>query len=215
LENKFSVLLVDDHPLFLNGLKMIICKASGILNVETALSGIAALEIIRRNSFDLVITDIHMPELSGTELVKIIKRDYPNIKVLVISSYNDPGIIIEIFSYEAEGYILKNADQKELKTAVLKILEGGIYYSQELTPVLLGRIVGRKNSPPHNTNIHLTSREIEILKLISLEYTSTEIADKLFISPLTVETHRKHLIKKTNSRSVVGLVKFAMNNNII
>lgn len=209
------LLLVDDHPLYLNGVKMILRKMSGVENIKTAESVSKALEIIKIQPPDLLITDIHMPETSGTELVKIVKRDFPDVKVLVLSSYNDPSIVMEIFSSEAEGYILKNADQNELKEAVTKILEGGIYYSNDINSVFLNKYSNNKHINNLVDDVILTAREIEILKLISQEYTSNEIAEKLFISPLTVETHRKHLIKKTNSRSVVGLVKYAFYCNII
>ena len=123
---------------------------------------------------------------------------------------------MEIFKSEAEGYILKSADQNELKRVVTKILNGGIYYSQDIISVISSNYTDNSISKQNQfAQIDLTPREIEILKLISMEYTSNEIAEKLFISPLTVETHRKHLLKKTNSRSVVGLVKYAINYHII
>ncbi|HRS53694.1 MAG TPA: response regulator transcription factor [Bacteroidales bacterium] len=211
-----KILLVDDHPLYIDGVKMILCNMQGITSVQTAESVKKALEIINNQFLDLVITDIHMPEVSGTELVKIIKKNYPELKVLVLSSYNYHSIVMEIFKSEAEGYILKSADQNELKRVVTKILNGGIYYSQDIISVISSNYTDNSISKQNQfAQIDLTPREIEILKLISMEYTSNEIAEKLFISPLTVETHRKHLLKKTNSRSVVGLVKYAINYHII
>ncbi|NTW33560.1 MAG: response regulator transcription factor [Bacteroidetes bacterium] len=208
-----KVLIVDDHQMFLDGLKLVLRKAGNIKIVAQALTGIEALEIISNNNIDLVVTDIHMPEMSGLELTKIIKKDYHQIKVLVVTSFSDIEIIKQIFDSEAEGYILKNAGKHELIEAIDKICAGGIYYSNEVTSLMMRNI---KNEEKLEEQINcLTQRELEILKLIYQEYSNNDIAAKLEISHLTVETHRKHIFRKTNSKTIVGLIKFAIENNLI
>jgi DNA-binding NarL/FixJ family response regulator len=213
VETITKILLVDDHQMFIDGLKLVLRKVGNMKVVDEANSGVQALETIKKQKIDIVVTDIHMPEMSGTDLAKTIKRDYPEVKVLVVTSYCDGEIIREIFESEAEGYILKNAGKQELIAALNKIISGGIYYSNEVTTVMMGKMLTEKKHDEQLKN--LTERELEILKLICKEYSTNEIATELFISPLTVETHRKHILHKTNSKSIVGLVKFAISNNII
>ena len=167
---------------------------------------------ITENEIDLLITDINMPEMSGVELTKIIKKNHPEIKVLVLTMYNDYQIIYEILMAEAEGYILKNIERDELKTAINRIVDNGTYYSNEVLSVMMKGTVKEKKT--QNMIKDLSSRELEILKLIYDENTSTQIAENLNISKLTVETHRKNIIAKTNIRTTIGLIKFVAEHNI-
>ena len=153
-----------------------------------------------------------MPEFSGIELTKKVKTDYPDTKVLVLTMYNDVEIVHEILVTEAEGYILKNSDKKELINAIDRIMGNGTYYSNEvLTLMTENYIIKEKTREKIQV---LSHREMEILSLICQEMTSMEIAEKLFISPLTVETHRKNIMRKTKSKTIVGLIKFALENKL-
>lgn len=207
-----KILIVDDHQMFLDGLRTLLSKSSFIEVVGEALNGVQALEFIRSNTVDLVLSDINMPEMSGTDLAKTIKKENPEIKILILSMYNDREIIHEIVMTEAEGYILKNSNKQELIKALEHIQTGGTYYSNEVMEIITNSYVAKQKSQEKIKD--LTRREIEIIQLICQEYSTPEIAEALFISPLTVETHRKNILKKTKARTIVGLIKFALDNGI-
>ena len=207
-----QILIVDDHQMFLDGLKTLLSKEKNLNIAAEANNGKEALEILAKIPVDLVITDINMPVMSGTELTNQIKKVYPKIKVLVLTMYNDREIIHEIVMTEAEGYILKNSNKKELLNAINRIIDHGTYYSNEVISIMTENYVVKEKI--RNRTQELSTREKEIIALICQELTSAEIAEKLFLSPLTVETHRRNILRKTNSKTIVGLIKFAIDNKL-
>jgi len=213
-ENKpIRILIADDHQMFIDGLKALLKREKNIQICGEVGNGIDALDFIRLHKPDLLITDISMPGMSGVELTRQVKAHFPEVKILVLSMYNDREIVSEILMSEAEGYILKNAGRHELISAVQRIADNSTYYSNEVLNIMMTRIKKQK-SIEKNTSL-LTAREIEIVKLIMKEFSSEEIADKLFISKRTVDTHRKNIIQKTNARTLVGLIKFALENGLV
>jgi DNA-binding NarL/FixJ family response regulator len=208
-----KVLIVDDHQMYIDGLKLVLRKVENIKVAAFTNNTERALEILSEQDIDIVISDIRIQGCAGTKLTRQIKKYNPEIKVLIVSSFNDREIVKEIFSSEAEGYILKNAGKQVLIDAINKICAGGIFYSCEVADIMMESNRIRKRQIEQTKN--LSVREMEILKLICIEYTTNEIAAKLYISPLTVETHRKHILQKTNSKSIVGLIKFAIENSLV
>jgi DNA-binding NarL/FixJ family response regulator len=205
-----NILIVDDHQMFVDGIISLIRENSRINKIYKASNGKNALEIIKSQKIDLVITDLNMPEMSGLELTLHIKADHPEIKILVLTMYNDKPIVKEIIDTEAEGYILKNKGTSELENAIEKIADGGTYYSNEVYSILM-----EEHREKNKHKFELSERELEILKLICKEFSTSEIAEKLFISPTTVETHRRNMYQKTKSKNIVGLIKYAISSNLI
>jgi DNA-binding NarL/FixJ family response regulator len=156
-----------------------------------------------------------MPGLSGIELTKKVKQLFPEIKILVLTMFNDPSVISDILQAEAEGYILKNTGKQELVNAITKIMEGGTFYSDDVLKTILSQSVKKNKATVIPEKEKLTSRELEILKLVCEEYTTMDIAEKLFISPRTVDTHRKNILEKSGAKTIVGLIKYAYGNNIL
>lgn len=209
-----NLLIVDDHQLVIDGLKSMLSSQKNYVVKGEALNGQQALEMInsKPNEFQLIITDITMPLLSGIELCKIVKEKYPNIKVLVLSMHNSIAIVKDALNAEADGYMLKNTGQEEFVNAIGRILGDGTYFSQDILPIILNLFQREKKETLKNT---LTQREKEVLELIVQEYTSKEIAEKLFISKQTVDTHRLNIMQKTNCKTLVGLIKYAIQSGHI
>jgi two-component system nitrate/nitrite response regulator NarL len=203
---KYSILLVDDHHIFLEGLKNLIQEPFQVK--DTANSGKQALELIKSSEFDVMITDYEMPGINGLELVKAVRLVQPEIKIIVLSQHDDPSIVKELLRAGVLGYLLKNTTYKHLTEALHKVVEGKRFLSDEIAELLI-------HAPEEEDKGILTSREIEILKLVAKEFNSRQIAEILFISERTVETHRKNILKKTGASNLVGLIKFAYANNMI
>lgn len=205
--------MVDDHQMVIDGMRALLRKEKQFEFIASANSGEEALELLKVHTPDILISDISMPGMSGNELIKMVKEHYPEIKVLVVSMHNDPDTIGEVMMLEAEGYILKNTGRKELTAALEKLADGATFYSEE---VLLSLMRKQKKEIRKEAEVaQLSGREIEIIGLIAQEYSNEEIAEKLFISKRTVETHRKNINQKTNIKTVVGLIKFAIRNELI
>ena len=212
-ENKCRIVLVDDHQMFLDGLDSILSSHLEFQIVATAKDGWQALMEIEQHKPDVVLTDLNMPEMDGLELVKRVKEKFPEIKILVLSMMKDKETVSSIMEVEAEGFILKDSNKADLIKAINAVHQGGTYYSNEIMNIMLSKYQKRiKQDEARHT---LTTRELEILKLIGQELTSEKIADKLFISSRTVETHRKNMLAKTNSTTLIGLLKYAIRNELV
>lgn len=211
--NQVKLLLVDDHEIFLDGLENLLKSSPEIEILGKAFDGIDGLELVKEHQPDILLTDLSMPRMSGLELVKEVKVQFPEIKILVLTMHNDRPTISEIMMAEAEGYVLKNSSKKELLVAIGRIAEGGTYYANEVMSILLEKIQGEQKKL--EAERLLTDRELEILKLIAKEKSSQEIADDLFISIRTVDTHRKNLLMKANTHTVIGLLKFGVHHGLV
>lgn len=211
---RIKTLLIDDHPLFLDGLTSILNNCGEIEILNTVTNAEEALKYLKNKSLGLVITDINLPGMNGIELVKKIKETNPGLPVLVLSMFIGRELVKEILSIEAEGYLSKKINKNELYSAVQRIIHGGTYYSNEITSVMMD-LISNKKSGRILMKHELTDREREILHLICQEYSSKEIANKLFISMTTVDSHRRNMFKKTGSKSVIGLIRYAVENNLV
>ena len=210
--NPIKVLIADDHQMFIDGIKAILKGEKHIVISGEALDGMKATELINLNSYDLVIADIEMPEMDGIELTKFIKENHPDTRVLIVTSHPDRSFIEETIEAQADGYILKNTSKQELADAITKVADEGGYFSNEVLSILT-EIHQEKKKIQEETD-HLTTREKQIISLICKEHSNTEIAEILFISPLTVETHRKNIYRKTKTKTIVGLIKYAIDNKL-
>ncbi|WP_417431321.1 response regulator [Halpernia sp.] len=208
--NTTNILIADDHQMMLDGIKDMLAKNPEFHIIAEANNGQVAYEIIAANpeKFQILLTDISMPLLTGTELCKMIKSKFSHIQVLILSMYNNATAVKEAVFAEADGYILKNAGRNELLKALHRITNGGTYFSQDIVPIIYNQY-HQKQQQDEQLGL-LSVREKEILALIVKEFTSEEIAQKLFISKKTVDNHRQHILEKTHCKSTVGLVKFAV-----
>lgn len=203
-----KVLIADDHKLFLDGLNMLLRKQPNFVIEGMAYNGVEVLEQLQTGNFDMVITDLNMPGMGGVELVKAIKAQFPQVKLLVITMNDDKEIVTEILLAEAEGYLLKNSGKEQLLTAIHDILNGKTHYEPEVINLMLERV--RSSTKTVSLKTILSARELEVLNLIMQEFTSKEIAGQLFISKQTVDTHRNNIMQKTGAKTLVGLIKMVL-----
>jgi len=210
METPVKIMIVDDHQMFIDGIKSLLRKEEYFQIVSEYLCAEDALEQLKKETVDIVITDISMPGMSGIEFTKTIKSTYSNLKVLVLSMHNDKEIVNEIVMSEADGYILKNTGKQELIEALTKITDNGTYYSKEVLSVVVNKV--KKEWEIEAETNELTDREVKVLELICQEYSSQEIADKLFIGRRTVDTHRQNILQKTKVKTIVGLIKYGIRN---
>ncbi|MFN0048586.1 MAG: response regulator [Cytophagales bacterium] len=211
-----KILLCDDHQIMLDGLKSILKNGKEFDEIYTCLHANEALKVLDETQIDLALIDINLPGMNGIELTEKIKAEFPYTKVIILSMNNALGSIQQALDAGAAGYILKNTDRKELLDAIKVVMAKGIYYSREVSDILISNLMTYKEIKKEDAKIFdLTPREIEIIKLIIKEYSNQKIADALFISEHTVETHRKNIFRKTNTKTLVGLVKFAFEIKIL
>lgn len=207
--NKVKVIIVDDHAIVLDGIKSLLAEIENVTIAATATNATDALELLRQTKAELVITDINMPGMDGMEFIKTIRSNFPPTKIIVLSLHDEAHFVRNIMKQRVQGYILKNDASSELVEAVHRVLAGKTFFSSKISQVIVEQI------NTSDSEKLLTEREIEIVKLIAGEFSNKQIAEKLFISERTVESHRKNIFRKTETNSIVGLIKFAYANNII
>jgi len=212
---KISVFLVDDHQIMIDGIKALLADSERYEVAGETISSRLALETILANPPQILITDIDMPELNGIELTRQCKERHPALKVLALSMHGENAIISEMLDAGVSGYVLKNTGKEELINALDTIHRGSRFFSQEVAAEMIANINKIAKTKEAEKKANLTPREREILKLIAEEKSNKEIAELLFISERTVETHRKHIFRKTQTKSIVGLIRYAMENGLI
>lgn len=204
-----KILLVDDHRIVLDGLKSLFNDDEDFEITAAVSSPAEALEKIKIAVPDILLTDYTLPGMTGLELSEVIKEKYPTVKRVILSMHDEGHLVKQVMKAGVDGYLLKSIQQAELKSALHQIMGGMPYISPEITKQLISGLASEGKQEL------LTEREQEILRLIVKEFSNKQIADKLFISERTVETHRKNIFRKTNTASLVGLVKFAFEHNIV
>jgi DNA-binding NarL/FixJ family response regulator len=209
-----NIVIADDHQIVIDGLQFLLSTEKHLNIVYTANNTNNVLNYLEDNKdVQLVITDINMPTISGIELCRKIKETYSDIKVLILSMYSSKEVVKEAILAEADGYMLKNGGKEKLLEAIHRVTNDGTYYSEEIIPIIYGQI--QKDKKINESLIQLSDREKEILILIAKEFSSEQIAEKLFISIKTVGNHRQNILAKCECKSSVGLVKYAIKAGLI
>jgi DNA-binding NarL/FixJ family response regulator len=209
MDAALKIVLVDDHRIVLDGLKSLLDNDADFEVLAAVGSSEEAILAIDRLQPDMLLTDYTLPGMTGLELAMKVKEKYPSIKRVLLSMHDEAHLIKQIMKAGVDGYILKSIQQSELKSALRQIKNGMPFISPEITKMIMA------DMSSNNKEELLTEREQEILKLIVKEYSNKAMAEKLFISERTIETHRKNIFRKTNTTSLVGLVKFAFEHNIV
>ncbi len=211
-----NLLIADDHQIIIDGIKLMLGEQPDIHFVGEAKNGAEVLEILKEKPVDVILLDIEMPVLNGIETCKRIKESYPNTKVLAMSMYQEASMIKVMLEKGASGYLLKNEGQEEVLKAIRRVHEGHEYYSGDVLQTVMRSLSGKPTTQEKKPFVpSLTRREKQVLQLIVDEYTTAEIANKLFIGFGTVETHRRNLLMKLDARNTAGLVRMALEYKLL
>lgn len=209
-----KVIIADDHQMFIEGIKSLLVGEKEMSIVGEAANGKLLLELLEKQFADVVLLDISMPVMDGLEAAKIIRQKYPATRIIMLTMHNNAEFVFGLINAGATGYILKNTGKTELVSAINTVHGGKTYYSEDVTQTILQNIQ-QKPAAEKVAAAQLTPREKDILCLIAKEYNTQEIADELFISTHTVETHRKNLLNKLNAKNIAGLVKYAIQSGLV
>ncbi|MEL6251216.1 MAG: response regulator transcription factor [Bacteroidota bacterium] len=209
------MLIVDDHVVFVNGLVALLTPLKEWEVSAVAHNGNEALKKLEALAIDLVITDISMPEMDGISFISKARELSPSLKIIVLSMHNESKVIKSILKLNPDGFILKNTDAEELVHAIRSVMSGKQYYSEEIKNILVDDLRGISAPSTGKLIPSLSQREQEVLELIANEMTTSEIAEKLFLSLHTIETYRKNLLRKLEAKNSVGLVARAYQLGIL
>lgn len=208
----YRIVLADDHQLLLQGISSVLKEVEDVAVVATAANGFEVLDAVAQQAPHLVVLDLNMPGQDGLKCLQALKKSYPGVKVLVLSNYSQPELLDEVKRLGAEGYLNKNSASTELKQAVVEVLSGRTWHSWggELKPL-------NEDSfffDDFLKKYQLTRREVEIIRFISHGLSTKEIAEKLFLSELTISTHRKNIFRKLDTKNIAALVHFARQHQL-
>ncbi|KAF2331041.1 response regulator transcription factor [Flavobacterium ginsenosidimutans] len=207
---KYKTVIVDDHPIVISGIAGLLSELDNIEIVEKFESGIALLDYIEDNKVDLILMDIFLPVINGVDLCKTIKQKYPKIVIIGMSSQSERSLVMQFIQNGGNGYILKNASFDEFKECIYKAIDGEIVFSEEVKTII---------SQPLSEDLEkipgLSRRERDIALLLSQGKSTQEIADDLFLSFLTVQTHRRNILQKYKMKNVAELIAFLLKNNML
>ncbi|QSW88148.1 MULTISPECIES: response regulator transcription factor [Flavobacterium] len=218
MSDKIKIHLADDHQVLIDGLSNLLQTVPNFEVVGSSLNGLSIYDDVVKDEADILILDISMPQKDGIEVLKeFTQKEFP-CKVIILSSYDDLKIIKEVMKLGAKGYLTKKCAGENIIEAIIAVNQGQEYFSDAVREKIFS--IFSKNNPKLNKNVLienpvLSPREMEIVTLICLEYSGKEISEQLFISQNTVETHRKNIMKKLNIKNTIGLVKYALKNNLI
>ena len=206
--DKIKILVVDDHPMVLEGMRSMLTQINFVEISGTAGNAYEAIELIKTAPPNIVITDINMPEVSGIELALKIRKEFPQVKIIAMSTFKERSYISQMIQNGASGYLVKSASKEEIEEAILSVYEGKLYMSLDVN------FSATDKQDVADIPV-LSSREKEVLQLIADGFTNPQIASKLFISMHTVDSHRKNLLTKFAVNNTAGLIKLAAKYNMV
>jgi DNA-binding NarL/FixJ family response regulator len=214
--NVIKVAIADDHKIFRKGVILSLRPYTNIKFVMEADNGDELLAGLKEADPDVVLMDLRMPQKDGIETTKIISKQYPNIFVLVLSMYEDERFVSHLMENGANGYLLKNAEPQDIRKAIMDVYEKGYYLNNFVNRILIKKAHSKQKTIPSLTNeITISDKEREVLRFICMEFTAQEIAQKMDISPRTVEAIKDRLMERFGSKNTAGLVFFAVKNNLV
>jgi two-component system, NarL family, response regulator DegU len=215
MKKLIKLAVVDDQHLFRKGLISLIKEFDELDIVIEASNGNELIEKLKTKRPTVVLLDLEMPGMDGIETTEFLKRKYPEIKVLILTMHNEEEIILHLIEKGAHGFLLKDHPIETLVDAIYAVIENGYYFNDHISKVMVKGLLRTQKIKPSFNEVRLSEREIEVIRLICKEYTNKEIAEKLFISVRTVDGHREKILQKTKAKNTVGIVMYAVKNNLL
>lgn len=205
-----NYLIADDHKIFRQGVRLALSDDKQLKCVGEAGNGEELLQALQRRKADVVILDLKMPKMSGMEAIKEIRQTDKEIKIIILTMYDDENFILKVMEIGANGYLAKNAEPEEIKAAIYSVYENGHYFNDTISAAMLKSIAHKTKDTIRQQTTPLTDKEKEVLQLICKEHTNAEIAEIVFLSPRTIEGIRSSLLEKIGVRNIAGLVLYAV-----
>jgi len=213
---KIRIVIADDHTIFRQGLRMLLAQEDDMEVVGEAADGIEALELAKKHNPDIILLDIAMPNMDGVQVAGKIKKSLPQIKIIVLTSYSDDQFLYEFLKLGVSGFVLKDSASQELIYSIRKSHEGMVFFDPSVSKKVMEKFTQVSGGKSDFVNYgKLSDREKEVLRLVAEGCATKEVAEKLYISPKTVENHRANIMKKLNIRDRTGLTKYALRLGLI
>ncbi len=211
-----NILIADDHKMFVEGVQSILAQEENMQVVDCVYDGASVFDALQKQTIDLILLDVNLPKLNGLEVCQRIQKEGIDVKILILSMLNEAGFIKDLLANGANGYVLKSAGKDELLRAIKSVQQGENYYSPEVMKTMMAALSNEKKAAKAKAKLpKLSRREKQVLQLIISERTTQEIADELFISLNTVESHRSNILRKLDARNTAGLVRIAIENKLL
>lgn len=207
--------IADDHKIFRQGLRFALADDHKLKLVGEAENGLMLLDLVISQKPDVVLLDLKMPQMDGIETTRRLHDAHPDVKILMLTTFDDEHFILHLLELGANGYLLKNSDPDEIKKAIHTVYENDYYFNHLVSTTMLRKLTSKNGNLRFKDAIKLNDREVDVLKLICQELTTAEIAAKIFLSPRTIEGIRTSLIEKIGVRNTAGLVVYALKNGIV
>jgi two-component system, NarL family, nitrate/nitrite response regulator NarL len=214
-KKKIRLLLVDDHPVVRRGMRSCLEGIRHVEVVDEAVDGKEALEKVRQLSPDIVLMDIDMPNMNGLEATKLIREEFPDARVLILSIHTNKQYVLQIIRSGAQGYVLKDASPADLVRAIESVDSGEPFFSPDISQIVLNQYLEEAGADSDGDSVKLTTRERQVLAMIAGGQSNKEMASELNVGVRTIETHRERVMNKLNIHSVAGLTKYAITNGIV
>ncbi len=214
-----KIIIADDHPVIAEGISANLNSMDQTEIVFMAKNGLEVLSFLESNKADLVLMDLEMPEMNGLDCARKMRVEFPDVRIIILSMYEEPELVTQFKALGIKGYLLKTAPMEQVQEAIRVVIGGGLFYAEEITSKV-GKETFSNVSPVPSFQTstlasRLSKRELEIIPLFSKGYTNAQIADMLFLSARTVETHRSNIFKKTKTKNIAELIRFAFKNGLI
>ncbi len=206
-----KIIIADDHPLLVDGMRRMLEETEGMQLLEPVSNGRQLLARLREQAADMVLLDLHMPQLDGLETLRVLQKEFPSLKILVFTNYNQPKLLREARSLGARGYLLKSCTAQTLREAVLTVSDGGTWFDERAVPETGDTVF----TDDFMKKYQITPREVEIIRKIAQGYTTKEIGEQLYVSEFTVNAHRRNICRKLDIYTPVGLVNFAKEHGLV